>query len=291
MTVRIKNYKKVIAFWGGNYGAKVLSSAFTLIELLVVIAIIGVLAALLLPTLNKSLEQGRSMACINNLKALQFSWHLYADENEGKLPLNNYVISVRPGNEELTKGQSWAPGDARYDTTTENLEKGLLFPYLRNASVFKCPSDFSSAITPSGEKLGKPRVRSVNMNMWLACDKNIESTTGRKLSIYTLNGITTPKPNQFFVFIDTHPDTISDPTFGIYAPGDPRGEYWANLPSDRHNKGANISFADGHVEHWKWRAPKKVTTMTQFGQPPNGLDDRKDLRKLQTCIPPAGWTP
>jgi prepilin-type processing-associated H-X9-DG protein len=28
------------------------------------------------------------------------------------------------------------------------------------------------------------------------------------------------------------------------------------MPSDRHNRGANLSFADGHVEHWKWKVPK-----------------------------------
>lgn len=28
------------------------------------------------------------------------------------------------------------------------------------------------------------------------------------------------------------------------------------MPANRHNQGANLSFADGHVEPWKWRAPK-----------------------------------
>jgi prepilin-type processing-associated H-X9-DG protein len=28
------------------------------------------------------------------------------------------------------------------------------------------------------------------------------------------------------------------------------------MPSDRHGQGANLSFADGHVEHWKWVFPK-----------------------------------
>jgi len=28
------------------------------------------------------------------------------------------------------------------------------------------------------------------------------------------------------------------------------------MPSDRHSQGANLSFVDGHVEHWKWVYPK-----------------------------------
>jgi prepilin-type processing-associated H-X9-DG protein len=31
------------------------------------------------------------------------------------------------------------------------------------------------------------------------------------------------------------------------------------MPSNRHNQGANLSFADGHVEYWRWQAPETAT--------------------------------
>src|SRR4030042_6239320 len=56
--------------------------AFTLIELLVVISIIAVLMAILMPTLSRAREQGKRIACLNNLGQLMKGWIMYADEND-----------------------------------------------------------------------------------------------------------------------------------------------------------------------------------------------------------------
>ena len=62
------------------------SEKFTLIELLVVIAIIAILAAMLMPALEKARDQARRASCLSNIRNMYTGFIMYSHDWDGDLP-------------------------------------------------------------------------------------------------------------------------------------------------------------------------------------------------------------
>jgi prepilin-type N-terminal cleavage/methylation domain-containing protein len=60
---------------------------FTLIELLVVIAIIVILAAMLLPVLNRGKMRAKQIQCVNNLREMGLAFNVFAHDHESRFPM------------------------------------------------------------------------------------------------------------------------------------------------------------------------------------------------------------
>jgi hypothetical protein len=252
--------------------------AFTLIELLVVIAIIAILAALLLPSLSRAKQLAQSSACLNNLKQLQLAYLIYVGDHRDELVQNDSVLYVNDNGTPLSadfSGVSWCPGDVRVQTNTIAIETGVLFPYNRSVGIYRCPADPGRVRLAGGGT--RPRIRSYNLSIWLNSQVSDGSAAYSKMT-----EVRDPSISQCQTFVDTHEDDIADATFGLLPQQDPEwGNRWLDVPADRHNRGGNLAFLDGHVEHFRWRAAKKGITAATQPLPPLQL---QDLRKLQTTI-------
>jgi prepilin-type N-terminal cleavage/methylation domain-containing protein/prepilin-type processing-associated H-X9-DG protein len=242
-------------------------TGFILIELLMVIAIMGILASLMLPALGKARAKATGAACLTNLKQLQLCWQMYVDDHQGRVPPNRALVTNGVWR---STPDSWIGGSsATHDDDTRAIEEGLLFRYDDNRSValYRCPADRSQTASRAR------RTRSYSMHGVLGGRTNEVQTV-----IQRVDGVV--EPGRLFVFIDEHEDSIDDAHFLVWPYPDDR---WVNLPAGRHGQAGVLSFADGHVEMWRWRAAKEFRPKVGYWKPARDPGDLEDLRRLQTC--------
>jgi prepilin-type processing-associated H-X9-DG protein/prepilin-type N-terminal cleavage/methylation domain-containing protein len=246
-----------------NNSVSAKASGLTLVELLVVIAIIALLASLLLPALWGTKTKAQATSCVNNLKQLQMGWTAYVHDNDDRFPPN---ISRKVGFDQVNVAVDgrvpWVLGNAQLDTNTANIEGGVIFHNVGSASAYRCPADKSTV-------RGQPslrRTRSYSMDSYFNSDivsgTAADTLNNTKFILAKASQLVNPGPSGTFVFIDEHEVSIDDGFFGVQMPGPPpSGRWiWGPFPGDRHDNGATLSFADGHVEYHRWRAHRVITS-------------------------------
>jgi prepilin-type processing-associated H-X9-DG protein/prepilin-type N-terminal cleavage/methylation domain-containing protein len=191
------------------------SHAFTLIEILIVISIILAIVGLIFPVLSKIREKANQAVCMSNMGQMFKCLVQYTIENDGYLPLES--------NSGTCSGEVWFKAVDRYiitDTLPENqteisTKEKLL--RIKQDPVFK---------TISQDK--KDNTRSIKMNTQLTkgsmCSRMIDSISFPSRTVLLFDGRIN-NPN------------VADNYDGSYG-----------SVAQRHSKGANILFADGHVE-------------------------------------------
>ncbi|HOP97152.1 MAG TPA: type II secretion system protein [Verrucomicrobiota bacterium] len=231
-----------------------------MIELLVVIGIIAILAAMLLPALNKAKQKAHGIACINNTKQITLGWLMYVHDNNDLLLRGSPVAG--------TMGWGMVPDN----TNAAQLVDPTVSPlanYVKSAAVWKCPADNYPAANGV-------RVRSLAMNASLlggGMTVGNDPTLGRKYydrGVSRMSQLNTPGYAMVWVMVDEHPDSINDAVFHFNA-GFPRTQYqWRDLPASYHNGACGFSFADGHSEIKKWLERKGSDVATE--RPVTGTD-------------------
>jgi prepilin-type processing-associated H-X9-DG protein len=245
--------------------------AFTLLELLVIVAALAMLSATLLPAFAKVRRTTAGTQCLDNKKQLTLAWLQYADDNAGNL-CPNINVSTFPGPPSwiIESVENFVP-DNTDNTNVLLLANAKLGPYCnRQFRLFKCPADIYTCIE-GGQNL--PRVRSISMNGYI--EGGAYLTTGKGslppneavwyggFTAYNkISDIVRPPPNNLFVFLDVHPDSISDGLF-ITDMADTTSSAWVDLPASYHNRACGFSFADGHAEIHKWLNPVTCQPVTK----------------------------
>lgn len=115
-----------------------MGKAFTVPEVLAVVAVIAIVMALLLPAVSNARRPVHQAVCANNNRQIITATLSYAAENRQWMPFANWINQENTASGWQGAGwlYKWPNNNAPGHQTT-----GLLWPMLREASIYRCPAD------------------------------------------------------------------------------------------------------------------------------------------------------